>query len=78
MSEEKTQAKPITRKTYLETVAKVKRLNYKLSQVEKVMVQMEEASANVETVSAKQVQAWVRILKRELGRTPTPQSDTSK
>lgn len=81
-SQPKPAAKPVTRKTYLETVAKVKRLNYKLSQVEKIALLMEQVSNSGDTVPAKQVQSWVRALKRELGKTSSASSadvaDSSK
>ena len=53
-------------------VAKVRRLNFKISQIEKIVNHMDQNSA---TATPVQVQKWVKAFRKEIGRLDSPSTD---
>lgn len=71
-----TPSDPNRARKYAAAVAKVRRLNYKLSQLEAVAIQMEQASNKGTPIPANIVKGWVRDMKKELSRNPESKADS--
>lgn len=71
-----TSSDPNLARRYSAAVTKVRRLNYKLSQLEAVAKQMEQAASKGTPVPSNVVKGWVRDMKKELNRNTEPKTDS--
>lgn len=70
-----TPSDPNLARRYSAAVAKVRRLNFKLSQLEAVAKQMEQAANKGTPIPPNIVKGWVRDMKKELSRNPESKAD---